>query len=388
MIAADGYSYGSGIKKRFVQTDNETKRVTVYILAVWENDDLEKEKARFAEINKERIEAVERPGREAAALLEQNRDYEAVRKFVEAAVAVCRSRIDDADFRIFHDIFAAGTALSKIHFDVSGSTGYSGFAGQDFKRPFTAKVVVGEGASARGLPGVVVLLSYRRRSGTRLVSKTESVMTDASGALAFTPPAPDFVGKAKFTLRLDFYSTFDLLDELPEKYGYYRDTLSEELRGKFIEVPYEVVSNARNASMAVAILDLDEQGAIEGALTQAGLVERLLKEGFDVQVVSVPKNSIIGKDDAAVSAAAASAGKFERVAFGTATITSLRQDGSNYLAEGKAVVKVLDIASGHVLYSAEQSAIGLGTDEKSARAAGYRELGLDAVGKDMLYSLP
>jgi serine/threonine protein kinase len=67
--------------------------------------------------------------------------------------------------------------------------------------------------------------------------------------------------------------------------------------------------------------------------------------------------------------------------------------GVVYLAEHKligrkAAVKVLDIASGRVLYSAERGATALGSDEKSARAAAYRELGLSAIGKDLLANLP
>ena len=40
-----------------------------------------------------------------------------------------------------------------------------------------------------------------------------------------------------------------------------------------------------------------------------------------------------------------------------------------------------------MLYSTERDATGLGGDEKSARAAAYRELGLNAIGKDMLSNL-
>jgi hypothetical protein len=379
---------GFSVRERFVQTDKKSKLVTVYVLAAYATADLEKEKARIADLIKQGIEAVEGPEREGGALLDQNRSYEAVRKFVEAAVAASGSQIDNADVYLERDINSARTALSRIRFDTSGSAGYAGYVGQNFKLPFTAKVVSGEGPSAPGVPGAVVLLSYQRKSGTRLVSKTESVMTDASGALAFTPPPPDFVGKAKFGLRLDFQSTLDLLDKLPEKYGPYRDSLAAELTAKTVDVPYEVVSNASGVAMAVAILDLDESGAVVGSAAQAGLVEALLKQKFSVKGVSIPKDSIVAMDEAAVSAATATAGRFDRVAFGTATIASVRQDGSDFLAEGKAVVKVLDIASGRTLYSTERTAIGLGADEKSARAAAYRELGLDAVGKDMLSNLP
>lgn len=378
---------GFSVKSRFVQTDKKTKRVTVYVLASYATADLEKEKKRIADLIKKGIEAVEGPEREGQALMEQNRGYEAVRKFVEAAVAASDSQIDNADVYLERDINSARNALSRIRFDTSASSGYKGLVGQDFKQPFSAKVVTGEGASAPGIPGAVVLLSYQRKSGTRLVSKTESVMTDASGAVAFTPPAPDFVGKAKFNLRLDFQSTLDLLDKLPAKYSAYRDSLVAELTAKTEDVPYEVASNARAASMAVAILDLDETGAVVGAVAQAGLVEALLKEKFSVKGITLPTDSIVAMDDAAVASAASSAGKFDRIAFGTASIANVRKDGSDYLAAGKAVVKVVEIASGRTLYSSERGATGLGSDEKSARAAAYRELGLNAVGKDMLSNL-
>jgi len=285
------------------------------------------------------------------------------------------------------NINAARSALSRIRFD-SASAGYKGFVGQDFAQPFKARLVYGEGAGAPGIPGAIVLLSYQRKSGTRLVSKTESVMTDDSGTVSFTPPAPDFVGKAKFNLRLDFQSTLDLLDKIPQKFAAFRDSLSAELKSKIVDLPYEVVSGARTAPMAVAILDLDENGAAAGSLAQAGLIEALLKEKFSVKGIMVAQEALVAMDESAVSAAASAAGKYERVAFGVARITALRKDGSKYLAEGKATVKVLDLAGGRTLYSAERGTTGLGSDEKSARAAAYRALGLSAIGKDLLSNLP
>jgi hypothetical protein len=379
---------GFSVKERFVQTDKKTKRVTVFVLAAYATADLVKEKARIAEMIARAIEAVEGPEREGNALLAQNRGYEAVRKFVEAAVAASGSTIDNADVYFERDINEARSALSRIRFDTSASTGYKGFVGQEFTQPFKAKLVAGEDASAPGIPGALVQLSYQRKSGTRLVSKTESVMTDAAGAVNFTPPAPDFVGKAKFNLRLDFQSTIELLDKIPEKSAAYRDSLAAELKSKIVDVPYEVVSNARGASLAVAILDLDESGEAVGTLAQAGLIDTLLREKFNVKGVAISKDAITAMDEAAVIAAVSVAGKYERVAFGTARIESIRKDGANYLAAGKATVKVLDIASGRVLYSVERGVTGFGPSEKAARAATYRELGLNAIGKDMLSNLP
>jgi hypothetical protein len=379
---------GFSVKQRFVQTEKKTKRVTVYVLAAYATADLEKEKARIAELIKKGVDAVEVPEREGRALLEENRGYEAVRKFVEAAVAASGSSIDNADVYFERDINAARSALSRIRFDTSASSGYTGFVGQDFSQPFRAKLVAGEGASAPGIPGAVVQFSYQRKSGTRLVSKTESVMTDGSGTINFTPPAPDFVGKAKFTLRLDFQSTLDLLDKIPEKYAAFRDSLAAELKAKIVDLPYEVVSGARGVPMAIAILDLDESGEVVGSLAQSGLLETLVKEKFLVKGIAIDQAALTSMDEAAITSAAAAAGKFARVAFGTARVEGIRKDGSRYLAAGKATVKVLDLASGRSLYSAERGATGLGSDEKSARAAAYRELGLNAIGKDLLSNLP
>ena len=235
----------------------------------------------------------------------------------------------------------------------------------------------------------MVLLSYQRKSGTRLVSKTETVMTDSSGSISFALPPPDFVGKARLGLKLDFQSTLDLLDKLPEKYAALRDSLADELRAKYVDLPYEVASASRGASMAIALVDLDENGAaVPGAKAQAGLIEALLREKLNVKAVQVSPDALSSMDEAAVTAAARAAGTYDRVAFGSAAISSVRQDGSSYLASGKAAVKVLDLASGRVIYSAERGATGLGGDEKAARAAAYRELGLNAIGKDLLANLP
>jgi hypothetical protein len=377
---------GFSVKERFVQKDKKTKRVTVYVLASYATADLEKEKARIADLIKKGVEAVEGPEREGNALLAQNRGYEAVRKFVEAAVAASGSSIDNAQVYMERNINNARTALSRIRFDSSASSGYKGNVGRDFAKPFSAKLVSGEGASAPGVPGALVQLSYQRKSGTRLVSKTESVMTDGSGVITFTPPAPDFVGKAKFSLKLDFQSTLDLLDKLPDQYAAYRDSLAEELRAKYVDVPYEVVSAARSSSIGVAIADFDENGAfVPGAQAQAGLIEVLLREKFSVKGIAVAKDALDSMDESAAIAAGA---KFDRVVFGSARITSVRKDGTSYLASAKATVKALEVKTGNILYSAERVTTGLGSDEKSARQAAYRELGSIAVGKDLLANLP
>lgn len=281
----------------------------------------------------------------------------------------------------------ARTALSEIHFVDTGTGLVKGLVGQPFATPFAVRLEAGEGDATQGVPGAALKVSYQRRQGGRLLSKTESAVTGADGVLNFTPPPPDFVGKAKLAVRLDLQSSIDLLDRLPAKFGAYRDSLEQEISGKYIEIPYEVSSNARNVSMGLAIVDTDANGAlVAGAATQAGLLEALTKEEFKVKEAALASALVLSADDASIQAAAD--GNFQRLAYGVARIDSITQDGSTFIASAKATLKVVDLSTGAILYAAEKLGTGLGSDQQSARQAAFRQLGFKVLGDDLLSSLP
>jgi hypothetical protein len=378
---------GFSVKDRYVWRDGKSAQVVVYVLAAYATADLDKEKARIAAVFQEKLDAVAKPESEGRAFVSSGRYYDAIRKFVEAAVAASGADIDNADIKMERNVNEARTALSKIYFSDTGAPLVKALVGQPFTTPFVVRLVAGEGESARGVPGAALKVSYQRRQGSRLISKTESAVTGADGALSYTPPPPDFVGKAKLTVRLDLQSSIDLLDQLPSKFGAYRDSLEQDISGKYIEIPYEVSSNARNVSMGLALVDTDENGAlVAGATTQAGLLETLTKEKFKVMGAALAPALVLSGDDAAIQAAAA--GKFQRLAYGVARIDSVTQDGFTFIATAKATLKVVDLASGAILYSAEKVGTGLGSDQQSARQAAYRQLGRRALGEDLLSSLP
>lgn len=380
---------GFQVKEKYVEPDKDkkSKRVTVYVLAAYATADLNKEKSRIAALFQEREDAVARPEAEGKALAAAGRHYEAVRKFVEAAAAAGGADIDNADVKLERNVNNARSALASLRFERPAGQPYQALVGRPFPQPFSLRLVAGEGAGAPGVPGAALQVSYQRRQGSRLVSKTESAVTDPSGALSFTPPPPDFVGKAKLTVRLDFQSSLELLDRIPAKFEAYRDSLADELKSKYAELPYEVSSNARNVPTGIALADQDETGAAAGSQTQAGLLDALAKERFVVKGLAVPAGSLAAMDDAAALGAAKAAG-LQRVAFGFAKIDSIRKDGANYIASAKAQVKVLEVATGLVLYSAEKGATGFGADEAAARRSAFRELGASSLGKDLLASLP
>jgi tetratricopeptide (TPR) repeat protein len=379
---------GFQVKQKFVEKDKKSGRVTVYVLAAYVTADLQAEKKRIKDMLDAYEKAVSVPESAGLAYLQEGRAYEAVRKFVEAAVAASGANIDNADQKMERNINSARTALSRIRFDKGGKESYKALVGQPFPEPFKLRLVSGEAAGSPGVPGATLQVSYQRKQGTRLTSKTEPAMTDPSGTLSFLPPAPDFVGKAKLQVKVDFQSSIDLLDKLPPKFAAYREALAEELKNKFVEIPYEVSSNAKNVPTGVAIVDLDEAGQpVAGAQAQAGLVDALAKEKFVVKSLAIDPAALSSMDEAAAINAAKAAG-LARVAFGSVRIDSIRKDGGNFITSAKAQVKVLDVATGQILYSAEKGASGFGADEQSARRAVYRDLGANAIGKDLLASLP
>ncbi|HUW41631.1 MAG TPA: hypothetical protein VMV90_11550 [Rectinemataceae bacterium] len=378
---------GFSIKDRYVWRDSKSAQVVVYVLAAYATADLDKEKARIAAVFQEKLDAVAKPEAEGRALLASGRYYDAVRKFVEAAVAASGADIDNADIKMERNVNEARTALSKIHFADTGAALVKALVSQPFATPFTVRLVAGEGGSAQGVPGAALKVSYQRRQGTRLLSRTESAVTGADGSLSFTPPPPDFVGKAKLVVRLDLQSSIDLLDQLPSRFGAYRDSLEQDISGKYIEIPYEVSSNARNVSMGIALVDTDESGApVSGGTTQAGLLDTLTRQKFKVRGADLPPSLVLSMDDAAIQAAAA--GKFQRLAYGVARVASVSQDGSTFIATVRGTLKVVDLSNGTVLYSAEKVGTGLGSDKATAVQAAFTQLGRKALGEDLLSTLP
>lgn len=385
---SSGRLAGFIVKEKYVAKDKKTGQVIVYVLAAYATDELRKEQNRILAKIAEAERAVSVPESEGRSLVEGGRNYEAVRKFVEAAAAASGADIDNADVKLERNVNNARNALAKLRFDKLGVDGYSAFIGQPFPKPFKLRLVAGEGEGAPGVPGATLQVSYQRKQGTRLIDKTESAVTDGSGVLSYSPPPPDFVGKARLRVQMDFQSSISLLEGIPEQFASYRDALVEDLKGKYVEIPYEVASGARSVATGVAIVDLAESGAqAAGAQAQAGLVDTLTKAKFNVRSVAVDGNALAAMDEAAAVAAAKAAG-LARIAFGAAKIDSIRKDGSNYIVSAKAQLKVIEVATGRILYSGEKAAMGFGPDEQSARRSAYRELGANALGKDLLSNLP
>ncbi len=384
---SSGRLAGFQVKERYIYTDAKTGVQTVYVLAAYNTAELTKEKARLSALMREKEDAVAKPEAAARNFESAGRYYEAAQKYIEACVAASGSDIDNADVKMERNALAARGALSKLRFVKLGDN-YKANLGQPFAAPVEFRLVSGEGDSAPGVAGAKLFLSYQRKQGSRTVSKTESVMTDSTGKVSYMPPAPDFVGKAKFSVRLDFQSALELLDNMPKKYDSYRDSLESEIQGKRLEIAYEVSSAAKSVPTAVTIVDFVGGAAAASNRAESGLIEALSKAGFKVSAAGLDRGLVAGMDDSAILAAAKTGGA-RRIVYGVARVGSVhKDDGGSWLADVTATIKAVELSTGAVLYSAEKSATGIGSDEASAAAAALREIGLNAVGRELITSLP
>jgi len=380
---------GFSIKDRYAVRDGSM--VTVYILAQYATADLNKEKARIAALFKEKEDAVAKPEGAGDAAVSDGRAFDAVKSYVEAAVAASGSDIDNAAIKMERNVNKARTVLGKLRFISLGAPATAGL-GKDYAKPFQAKLVFGESDSAPGIPGAEVFVTYQRRqSSGRVVSKTERVMTNETGLVSFSPPPPDFVGKATLSFALNLDSTKDLLEKIPAKYEAFVAAINEDLSKRSISFGYVIESEARIVPTGVVVIDLGDEGKPSGtSVAQGGLFETLAKEKFKAGLAPLDPVLVAGMDDTAIlKAGKAQYGtSLARLIYGQAKVVSASKDGSMWQVSARMSIRCVEFATGRILYSTEKTAIVVAADEASARRSALLQVAKDAVAKDLMANLP
>lgn len=382
---------GFRVRQKYVHTDKAAGTVTVHILASYATAELEKEKARIAALFQEKTDAVAKPEAEGDALAASGRHFEAVVKYIEAMVAASGSDIENAAIKVERNANKARAQVSSFEFVVGDGAGLKARLGEKPTKLPVIKLMAGGGGQRAPVPGASLLVAYPRRlpSG-QIGSKTESLITDASGIANLPLPAPDFVGSAKITLRLDLSSSLELLEGLEGRYEAILSALEEEILSKNSSIAYIVESAAASLPMGIFIRDIDEAGPLPSpAIMQEGLTEGLTREGFSIREIPLD-DSLLGLPDESILSQARilAAPGTVRLVWGSAMIDSLRIDGGFFVAQASASVKVADIASGRILYAAAKSRQAAAADEISARRNALRELGFQVFAKDIASNLP
>lgn len=375
---------GFQVSEKFIA--NRKDAITVYILGRFETKALEAERKRIAAVFQEKIDAVAKPEADAKALLSMGDAVGAARKFIEAAAAASGSDIENSAIKFERNLNAAKNAVSRLSIEKLND-GLRAAPGAAFPEPFKAMVRAG----GSPLSGVPVVISYQTKlPNGRLSSKNVAQTSGSDGIVSFTHPAPDFVGKAKLTVRLDLSAATEPLYGIPDKFRSMVAGLEDEIAAKRVVFEYSVLSAARSVPTAVFIVDTDQSGAAVVGTTSSAFLSTLAANGFNVSPAGMAPDAIVGKDDSAIASAARAAlgSTVQRFAYGVTRVASVKDERGQKIVTVSAEVKVIDIASGRILYAASKQASAFASAESQAIESARRQLGQKTFGEDAAASLP
>jgi hypothetical protein len=354
-------------------------RLTVYLLARYDQQELAKEKRRLEEVFREKIEAISGPEREGRELEAQGRLYLAALRYLEAAAAAYKSELENADIRFERNLNRAREAIRRIGL-AKLNDHLETYAGQEFGEPFSAAVVDGSSPADPPISEVAVRIVYKEGKGaSKPATRTRLVKSDAQGRVAFQPPAPEFVGPGELTMSLDLSDALEALEQVPDRLYVQVEAFQDQLRKKSVSFAYESRSPAAAVPLGIAVFDLDaSDNPISMAETAAGLLSELGKASFKVTALPVSAGSVAGRQDAQVLAVlAAFQPQVQRVIFGTARISESAQEGNTLILQVTGTVKVLELATGKILLTVNRAKRAQGGNASAALAAAFKMLGED-----------
>jgi hypothetical protein len=354
-------------------------RVTVYLLARYGKADLAKEKKRLEDLFREKIEAISGPEKEGQELAAEGRLYQAALKFLEAAAAASKSDLENADIKFERNMNQAREAVRRMSL-IKLNDRLQTYAGQEFAEPFGAAVVNGSRASDQPVSDAAVRVSYKEAKGTgKPATRTRLIKSDSQGRVSFKPPAPEFVGREQLAMSLDLSDALETLEEVPDRLYGQVEAFQDLLRTKSVSFAYQSLSGAAAVATGIAVFDLDATGSpISMAETAAGLLGELGKAGFKVASLPVSAGDVAERTDAQVIAVLADfQSQVERVIFGTARISDSEQEGATIIIQVTGTVKVVELATGKVLLTANRSKRAQGGNASAALTAAFKMLGED-----------
>ncbi len=366
---------GFQIVHRWIQTMDTG--VTVYILARYNKEDLLKEKARLEKLFQETIDAVAVPEREGDEFYRQGNYYEAVVRFLQATLAAAESDLENKDIYVNRNIDNAMRALERINFFALNNN-LTFYVGAEIKEPFKIKVAAGPAADTRGVSKVALQFAYKKLQNNKKRTETSVIKTDASGNADFIHPVCKFVGGENVVVTLSLESYLKKLDDMPAKYRAKVDGLKRLFLTRRMVFDFTVVSRAADVPMGIVVADLDTNSQyIEGSgQTAAGIMEVLTRNGFAIKTMPLKSSLILFKaDNQALALLKKNAGGVERAVYGSAQAGEAEKSGSKYIVKATGSVKVVDLATGDILFEKSMSKSGLGNSAQSARSAAFKQLG-------------
>jgi hypothetical protein len=369
----------------------------VYLQGLYNQNQLDRKKAEFEQKVRENQFAVEGVEAEADDLLDAGNVFGAITKYIQAAGAAIERFDENAtSFEQENQIVdiqrtfnKARDAINKLSI-VPLNPGLESPAASPFTEDFRIKLVVGGSPNDPGIPDAPLRITYKTlRANGRMGVSTERVVTDSNGVATFRHPIPTFTGTENLTVVLDLGSYLTPLESVGRRFEDQVYAVEESAAKNKAQIPYTVVSNAKNVPTSVMILELGQNGQPTGnSGLNSGVLSALSSEGFAISVIQGDASILQGKSDSQALAAVRPliGSGVQRVILGTGNIIDVNE-GSGVTVRASVNVKVLDVNTGAILYSSNSTKRARGSNTNSAISSVFRQLG-EEVGKDMVNKLP
>lgn len=361
---------------RWIQREGD--QVSVFLLGRYKTSALETEKARLAALQRERTDAVLVPEKAGDALLQNGHPYEAVVKYLDAALAASGANVENASVKFDRTMKKAIAAVASIQV-VPLTDNLEGMVDEPLPHSFLAQVIVHEGSNPAKVVGVPFRVSYPvQRSGGRTGTETKLIKSDRDGNLSVSVPSPQLIGRHAVTAALDLHAELAPLLRLKKPAEKALVTsLEQKVNQARAVFHYTTSSHAVSIPTGVLVMDLDRGGSpIPADDAASGIVSALTAAGYDI--LPIPSNpSILGIDfpDLVKVLRNNFGSRIKRAVIGTARISGFEHSEGNYIVKVSGTVEVAELASGKVLFSTNQVKLSRASDATSAITAAFKDLG-------------
>jgi hypothetical protein len=226
---------------------------------------------------------------------------------------------------------------------------------------------------------VSVKVTFRdRKKGSIIGDRFASLRTDKNGLITFIHPSPGFTGEGRVDVGLDLLKDTGPLEILQRNYSEKLNELFSVVNGIRVVFDFNIVSSAPFVPTGILIVDSDfVRKPLETVHTAEGLLAGLSGNDFNISLLDEGRSSLLNLTEAEFLRDLPYLVDFgiKRVVYGVARITDFDDSAAGFSVVTEAVIKVVDLDTGEIIFNETLSKRVQGGESQSTVNTSFKELG-------------
>jgi len=260
-------------------------------------------------------------------------------------------------------------------------------AGTAFRRTYDVRVSLEREGKTEPLSNVPVTVTWPLRdSDGQVVPQTQSLQSDPTGLVQFSPPLP--------TTPVRGTVIFSVLpaEAAPDLHTAVQAVQAERPALLSLSLPWQVLTNARPFVTTISILDFDKNNRAVTAhnVTATALLRPMIQRGFARSGMADFPTQLASGDEAAIIRAARAqfGGAVRRFVYGTTRVESLAQgEDGRWTCVLIADISVWDFTANARVAQTQLEHRVQAASEWAALDTARKEMGADIILNDLLYRM-